>query len=453
MKSFTKKFVPKFIINYYHLILALLGTLLYGFPSRKLKVVGVTGTDGKSSVVELVAEILSSAGHKVGSVSSIQFRIGRKMWLNRLKMTMPGRFKLQKLLRKMVKVGCGYAVLEVTSEGIKQYRHRGIDFDVAVLTNLSPEHIESHGSFKKYREAKSKLFRRCKGIHIVNSDDENAEYFLRFKAEEKYCYKIISNLKTQISKPHLKSQNLSVVEAVDVKLSSKGIKFKVRGVEFNLNLLGRFNIYNALAAICVGLSLGIDLETVKIALEKLRGIPGRMELIDEGQKFTVIVDYAHTPAALEKVYQTIQDTRYKIQDTRLIAVLGAAGGGRDKWKRPVFGEIAAKYCKHIILTTEDPYSENPLKIIEDIENGFLQIPNSKFQIPKYEKIPDRRQAIKRALDLAQSDDIVIITGKGCEPWMMVDNKKILWDDRRVVREELYKIKNKKPKIKNKNIKT
>ncbi len=440
MKAFIRKFTPEFLINFYHFVLAVLACFWHGFPSRKLKVIGITGTDGKSSVVELVTQILLSSGYKVGSVSSIQFRIGDKTWLNKLKMTMPGRFKLQKLLRKMVKVGCQYAVLEVTSEGIKQYRHRGIDFDVAVLTNLSPEHIESHGSFKKYREAKSKLFRRCKGIHVINLDGKNARYFLGFEADKKYGYRIRnqpvlrSSTATEDGELGIKNQefkHLKIIEAKDIQIKESYSLFIIHNSLFKIPLLGQFNAYNALAAICVGLSLGIDLETVKIALEKVRGIPGRMELIDEGQKFTVIVDYAHTPAALEKVYQTIQDTRLKIQDTRLIAVLGAAGGGRDRWKRSVLGRIAAKHCDEIIITTEDPYDEEPMKIINEIAKGVSR--------GKVCKISDRRKAIHKALLIAKKDDIVIITGKGCEPWMMVNNKKILWDDRRVVREELGKL--------------
>ncbi len=459
MKTFIKELIPEFVISFYHLTLAVLACFWYRFPSRKLKVIGVTGTDGKSSVVELTAQVLGYRGtdterkskfqipdsrfqNKVGSVSSVWFRIGDKAWPNKLKMTMPGRFKLQELLRKMVKAGCRYAVLEVSSEGIKQYRHWGINFDLAVFTNLTPEHIESHGSFEKYREAKGKLFKQAK-VHVINLDDENAEYFLKFKAEEKWGYRI--NPKSEIRNPkqipNSKFQIPNIVEATDVELDSRGIKFRVKDTQFNLSLLARFNIYNVLAVICLGLSFGIELETMKIALEKAKGIPGRMELINQGQAFTIIVDYAHTPAALEKVYQTMKSLKFKVQGSRLICVLGAAGGGRDKWKRPALGKIAAKYCQYIILTAEDPYDEKPMKIINDIAEGIkkFQIPDSRFQIPKYEKIPDRREAIKKALELARSNDTVVITGKGCEPWMMVGNKKIPWDDREVVRETLKQL--------------
>jgi len=222
-------------------------------------------------------------------------------------------------------------------------------------------------------------------------------------------------------------------------MSEKGIKFSVNDLEFNLNLLGKFNIYNSLAAICVGLSQGVSLEICKKALEKVKGIPGRMEVVIK-EPFTVIVDYAHTPEALKKVYETIKSFKFHVSSS-MICVLGSCGGGRDKWKRPVLGKLAAEYCKEIIITNEDPYDENPLKIIEDIESGFSQIPNSKFQIPKYKKILDRREAIRKALGLAQPNDVVIITGKGSEPWMCVKGgKKIPWDDRQIAKEEFQKLK-------------
>ena len=188
LKELFKRFIPSFLLSWYHFVLAFIGALVYQFPSKKMKVIGVTGTNGKSTVVELSSKILIEAGHKVAFLSSIKFKIGPKEWPNDLKMTMPGRFKLQKFLRQAVNKGCQYLVLEVTSEGIKQYRHKFIYFDVAVFTNLSPEHIEAHGSFEKYREAKKELFRATKRNHIVNLDDKNAEYFLRLKASEKYTY-------------------------------------------------------------------------------------------------------------------------------------------------------------------------------------------------------------------------------------------------------------------------
>ena len=396
MKEFLKKFIPSFLLSWYHFLLAFLGTILYWFPSKKLKVIGLTGTNGKTTAVEMISKILEEAGFKVASLSSIKFKIGEKEWPNTLKMTMPGRLKLQRFLRLAVNFGCQYAVLEVTSEGIKQHRHQFINFDIAVLTNLTPEHIEAHGSFEKYREAKGKLFHATKSIHIINLDDENAEYFLKFPANKKYT--------CGLNKGDINTQN----------------------TQFKLNLIGDFNIYNALAAICVGLSQGINLETCKSVLEKIEVIPGRMEEVIY-EPFKVFVDYAFTPNALEKVYQTIRQSIVNSQKSKVICVLGACGGGRDKWKRPVLGEIAAKYCDEVVATNEDPYDENPMEIIEQVANGCKE---------KAKKILDRREAIREALKLAKQNDVVIITGKGCEPWICVaKGKKIPWDDRQVVKEE------------------
>lgn len=415
MKELIKKITPTFLIDWYHFLLPMLGTFLYRFPSRKMKIIGVTGTNGKSTVVNLTTKILEEGGYKVASLSSIKFKIGKKEWPNTLKMTMPGRFKIQKFLKQALNTGCQYVVLEVTSEGIKQHRHRFIDFDVAVFTNLTPEHIEVHGSFEKYREAKGKLFQTTKGIHIINLDDKNAEYFLNFSADEKYGYATFGGRT---------SDSLKIVEAKNCLEKTDGTNFSINNEEFHLNLLGNFNIYNALAAICVGLSQGIDLETCKRALEKVKGIPGRMEKVIS-EPFEVFVDYAFTPAALEKVYSTLRKGK-------LICVLGACGGGRDKWKRPVLGEIAAKYCDQIIVTNEDPYDEDPMEIINQVAKGCEG---------KAKKILDRREAIKKALKSAQTGDAVVITGKGCEPWICVaKGRKIPWDDREVVKEEFNKLK-------------
>lgn len=413
MKEILKKFIPTFLLSWYHFLLAVLGAILYRFPSKKIKVIGITGTNGKTTVVNLTAKILEEAGYKVASLSSIKFKIGNKEWPNTLKMTMPGRLKLQRFLRQALNAECRYAVLEITSEGIKQHRHQFVDFDIAVFTNLTLEHIEAHGSFEKYRKAKGKLFQATKGIHIINLDDENAEYFLKFPANKKYTYGL-----------------------------NKG-DINTKNTQFKLNLIGDFNIYNALATICVGLSQRVNLETCKKALEKVKIIPGRMEEVIS-EPFKVFVDYAFTPNALEKVYQTLKtellvEAKVKKgtkassppEDKKMVCVLGACGGGRDKWKRPELGKLAAQYCNKVIVTNEDPYDENPMEIIEQVVKGT----NSKAK-----KILDRREAIREALKLARTGDTVVITGKGCEPWICVaGSKKIPWDDRKVVKEEFKKL--------------
>jgi len=405
VKHIVRKLFPNFLLGWYHFCWALVGAVVFGFAGmgKKMKIIGVTGTSGKSTTTDFITRILEEvpstgsgqAGNKVASVSSIRFKVGEKEWANKYKMTMPGRFVIQQFLAQAKKAKCSFVVLEVTSEGIRQFRHKFINFDCAVFTNLSPEHIESHGGFENYRNEKLKLFRATKNIHVINADDENAKYFLDIPAKNKITFSIEDYKK-----------------------------------DFNLNLVGEFNIMNALAAISVAKAYGVNFEICKKALEKAKGISGRMEVVSENPK--VIVDYAHTPEQLEAVYKSL-DYGFRQKDGGgLICVLGSCGGGRDKWKRPILGKIAEKYCKSVIITNEDPYDENPLSIMNEIENGFSQTRNSNS-----EKILDREEAIKKAIALTKQGDVVIITGKGSEPWMCLKNgKKIPWDDRKIVKKYL-----------------
>ncbi|MDD5012839.1 MAG: UDP-N-acetylmuramoyl-L-alanyl-D-glutamate--2,6-diaminopimelate ligase [Candidatus Pacebacteria bacterium] len=402
-----KKLIPEFIKNFYHLTFAFLGAFLNGFPSRKIKVIGVTGTNGKSTTISITTKILEEAGYKVASSTSIAFKVGDKTEENRLKMTMPGRFVLQNFLRKAVKEKCDYAVIEVTSEGIKQYRHKFINFKTALITNLNPEHIEAHKGFENYKKAKGELFKAVKDVHIINIDDQHKDYFLSFPANKTITYGI--------------ENNDAEIKAENVETSYKGTKFKVQNIDFESKLLFDFNVYNLLAGIAIGFSEKISLEKCRDGIKKVEQIPGRMEEVIQSP-FKVFVDYAFTPAALEKVYSFL-----KPNNGKLICVLGACGGGRDKWKRPVLGSIAEKYGDVVIVTNEDPYDEDPMEIINQVASGSF----------KAEKILDREEAIKKALSLAVSGDVVIITGKGCEPWICVKNgKKIPWDDRDIVRKAL-----------------
>lgn len=410
------------ILSPYHYFWAFVSALFLGFPGKKLKVIGVTGTKGKSTVVELTNKILEEAGFKTAFLSSISIKIGENLKTNYFKMTMPGRWHVQKFLKNAKKAKCEYVVLEITSEGILQHRQKFIDFEAVVFTGISPEHIERHGSFEKYKAAKMKLFKENQKIHILNLDDKKIEEFLKPRAESKYGFSLRNNL------PEMK--NIKIIHASDIGEEIDEIEFKVKDIEFELDLLGKFNIQNALAAISVALSQGISLEVCKKALKKVKGIPGRMETVIKNP-FKVIVDYAHTPDSLGAVYKA--NSKFKKENSKMVCVLGAAGGGRDTWKRPKLGKIAGKYCDEIIVTNEDPYNEEPMKIIKEVSGGV--------EGKKVNKILDRREGIKKALKLAKEKDIVIITGKGCEPWMCVaGGKKIPWDDRKIAKEEFKKIK-------------
>ena len=388
-KELFKKFIPGFLMQWYHFCWSFFGAVVFGFPGfdKKMKIIGVTGTSGKSTTTDFICRILEEAGYRVASISTVRLKVGEKEWENKYKMSMPGRFVIQKFLKQAKNEGCDFVVLEATSEGIRQFRHKFINFDTAVFTNLSPEHIESHGGFENYKNEKLKLFRATKNIHVINSDDKNAKYFLDIPANKKIIF--------------------GAKDAKDI-----GLK---------LSLLGDFNIMNALASIFVAKAYGVDLEICRSALEKAKGIVGRMEVISENPK--VIVDYAHTPEQLESVYKTFKGEK-------LICVLGSCGGGRDKWKRPILGEIAQKYCSKIFVTNEDPYDENPMEII----NAVFEKAGKNA-----EKVLDRKEAIQKAIKFTKPNEVVIITGKGSEPWLCVANgKKIPWSDKQIANDALLK---------------
>jgi UDP-N-acetylmuramoyl-L-alanyl-D-glutamate--2,6-diaminopimelate ligase len=388
----------------YHFFLAWLGSVIYKHPSRKLFVIGVTGTKGKSTVIELINAILETASRRTALISSVRIKVADGSKPNLTGMSMPGRFYLQKFLKKAVDLDCQYAIIEVTSQGVLQYRDRFIDFNAAVLTNLEPEHIEAHGSFEKYRDSKVKFFENVakhsvkpEKIFLINNHARDAVYFIR--SVEKF------------GKTFLYSKE----DIAKIKLKTK--------------LIGEFNLENIAAAVAFARSQKIDWEIIKNAIESFSGVPGRLEFVQK-DPFAVVIDYAHTPDSLEKVYQTLKTKSLKLKAGKLICVLGAAGGGRDVWKRPVMGEIAAKYCDQIILTNEDPFDEDPAKILSDIKSG---ISKSQFPISNLKEILDRREAIRAAIRSAKKGDTVIITGKGSESAIRIaGGKKIPWNEKEVV---------------------
>jgi len=434
MKKIIKKLTPKFLIKIYHLLLAKIAALVYCYPSRKMIVIGITGTGGKSSTVYLLAKLLEKAGYVVGATSTVFFKVAKWEKINDKKMTMLGRFQTQKLLRSMVKAGCEVAIIETTSQGIEQYRHLDIDYDIVALTNLYPEHIEAHGGFENYKKAKGKLFAALSGTLkklnfkipktiIVNSDDEFASYFLSFQADRKITF--------GMNKKQFEGTQEIIAQNVDV--GGGGIDFNIENNNFKINLLGKFNVYNALCAISIARALGLDWDKISSATSAMTNIPGRLEFIEEGQDFKVKVDYAFEPKAMAGLYETVK----MIPHDKIIHVLGSAGGGRDTARRPELGKIAAENANYAIITNEDPYDEDPASIINAVAEGALKA--GKLINVDLFAILDRREAIQKAISLAKKDDLVLITGKGSEQAICVANdEKISWDDRGVVGEELRK---------------
>jgi UDP-N-acetylmuramoyl-L-alanyl-D-glutamate--2,6-diaminopimelate ligase len=430
MKELIRKVVPKWAIRFYHWALAQTGAFLCGYPAKKMVVIGVTGTKGKSTTAYLIAKILEAAGNKVGLTSTIIFKVGEKEWLNDRKMTMLGRFDLQKLLKKMVSAGCKYAVVETSSEGIAQYRHIGIDYDIAVFTNLSPEHIESHGSYDRYRAAKGKLFQslyygKNKGVPktaIVNIDDAEADYFLSFNE---------NNIGFTLKNAY-KEKAKEIISVKNISVSDGGSSFAIGDTAFSTKLLGDFNVYNLAGAVAAAKICGVPAEIAQKAVAEIKNVPGRMEFIEEGQSFKVIVDYAHEPASMKALYSIVREIPHK----RVIHIFGAAGGGRDRARRPILGEIADQNAQIIILTDDDPYAESESKIIDDIRRGIMK----KKENENLFIVPDRKRAIEAGMGFAQENDLVLITGKGCEQKMAIGGKMIPWDDREAARGAIKNLK-------------
>ncbi len=414
MISFLRKLTPNFLMKAYHYALAWLAHIWYGMPSKKMYVIGVTGTKGKTTTCHMIREILEELGERVGMTSSVQFFIAGERRLNDLKQGMPGRFYLQGLLAEMVKKGCTHAVVETTSEGMLQYRHRFIDYRMAIFTNLSPEHIERHGGFENYRATKvglfEKLARRKDGIGVYNLDDPNVGYFLKPEVSRKVKF--------------------SLSQLQSIKLTDTGSSFDIEGVRFEIPLVGEFNVYNAAAAISAARALGVSLEKCAEALRNPTRVSGRFEIVQR-EPFAVVVDYAHEPKSLEEAYKA---AKLFLKDKgRLVCVLGATGGGRDSWKRPEMGKVAAGYCDEIVLTNEDPYDESPIEIIRDVRKGVDEGLRIKDQGLRVYEIVDRKEAIKKAISLAGLGDVVILTGKGGEVWMCLEKgKKVPWDETKIV---------------------
>jgi UDP-N-acetylmuramoyl-L-alanyl-D-glutamate--2,6-diaminopimelate ligase len=404
MKHHIKKIAAP-IIPWYHWILPRLGAIRYGFPAKKLTIIAVTGTKGKSSTTEFIASMLRASGAKVAVSNSVRFVIDKTVTANTMRMSTPGRFFLQKFLHDAHKAGCTYAVIETTSEGARYFRHHALNMNALVFTNLAPEHIESHGSFEYYKNAKLSIVRELARssarprILVVNGDDEHAADFLNFPVDVKKSY--------------------SLKDAPGYAADDCHISFMLGHARVSSSLPGEYNLYNMLAAATLGRELGLSDAVIAKGLGDLTEIPGRSQFVREGQSFDVVVDYAHTAESLEALYKAFGSRRK-------IAVLGKCGGGRDKATRPKMAGVAEKYCDVVILTDEDPYDEDPRSIVDDMVKGLTKEPTI---------IMDRRKAIAHAISIAQPHDVILLTGKGTDPCICRANgTKEPWNEYEIARE-------------------
>ncbi len=394
----------------YHRALAFIMALCYGFPARRLTVLGITGTKGKSTTAEMLFAILRAAGHKTALISTIRFAVEDESEPNLYKMTLPGRGFTQQFMRKALGAGCTHLVIELTSESVLQYRHLFLELDGLIVTNIQREHIEIHGSFANYVAAKRAIVEtlvrspKPRRILVANADIPESKSFL--------------------TAPVTRAIGFNESELSNVTADDAHVSFMYANVPFSLPLPGTFNALNALAAIKLAEAFGVSFATAATALRALPTVRGRVERIEAEQNFIAVVDYAHTPDSLKALYSAFPNQRK-------VCVLGNTGGGRDSWKRPEMGKIADENCDVVILTNEDPYDENPRAIVDAMARGMARAPRI---------IMDRREAIRTALASASAGDAVLISGKGTDPFIMGPNgSKEPWSDARVVREELEKL--------------
>ncbi len=441
LKNLGRKVIPKRLFKLaqplWHGFWSLVAHYWYGKPSDKMILVGVTGTKGKTSTAHITYQLLNSLGASSGLVSTAVIDNGQGEKLNWFRMTQMSGPVTHQLLAQMVQAGKKYAVVEVSSEGLAQNRHVGINFDIALFTNLTPDHVDAHGSFQAYKEAKAILFKTIRQLRVTSSklqvnpkvtktiianlDSEYGQYFLNFKADKHVSY-AIDNTSANLVATHIRSDQTRSV-------------FNLQLTTYNLQLPGRFNIYNTLAGITVAQSLGYSMDAIASAVSKIQPISGRMEIL-QTEPFTVVVDYAHEKASMTALYETVQSWPHK----QIIQVFGATGGVRDKSRRTDLGKLAGEFTDIAIITDEDPFDEDPQTIIHEIADAAVATGKKEIKRDLF-RSPNRREAIRKALTLAEPGDLVLITGKGAEQKIARANGVYEpWDDRTVTREELSHLK-------------
>lgn len=424
LKDSIRNKYPGFVL-WTHKFRGMLAYYFYGMPSKRMRVIAITGTNGKTTTCHLIARILEEAGERVGMATTTTFKVGPREWRNTTNMTSISPFGLQKLLHQMRKGNCTYAVVETTSHAIRQYRTWGIRYHAVAFTNVTHDHLDYHRNFEEYLETKTRIFKMKPRLSVINFDDPSSDKFLHFTAGKTLTYS---------------QTKRASITARKILLSPDGTIFTLVlpnvQIIVNLKLPGAFNVSNALCAASLAYGLNINPEMIKKGLESIDNVPGRMEKVEMGQDFVVIIDYAHTPDALEKVYSALENgVRGKT-----IAVLGACGD-RDKTKRPLMGSIAGRHADVVVVTDEEPYTENPEDIIEEVAKGVPRGSKTRKMVlgENFFKEFDRRQGIARALSAAGRGDLVVITGMGAQEFRVVGNKHLPWNDKKATEEELSKL--------------
>ncbi|MEN6389076.1 MAG: UDP-N-acetylmuramoyl-L-alanyl-D-glutamate--2,6-diaminopimelate ligase [Syntrophomonas sp.] len=409
--------LPIALCNDSRAALARMAGNFYQHPSQQLRLIGVTGTNGKTTTTHLIKAILEEAGKKAGILGTLYARVEDKSF--DLGHTTPEAPDIDAFLKVCQEQQAGYVVMEVSSHALVLDRVNALDFNVAVFTNLTQDHLDLHETMEAYCNAKLKLFKNLEtcpeNFSIINGDDEYAQAFLDQAGSTAVSYGIEKEARIMAQDVHV------TLKGSDFTVVYPGGTFKIQ-----MKLIGLFSVYNALAAIAFALTEGIAVETIQSALAQVDGVPGRFEQVQCGQDFTVVVDYAHTPDGLENILKTARG----ILEHRLITVFGC-GGDRDRGKRPLMGEIAARYSDFTIVTSDNPRSEEPQDIINDIVPGVQKVKDSRYAI-----IVDRREAIRHAIHLARPGDLVVIAGKGHETYQLVKGQVLDFDDRLVAAEFL-----------------
>lgn len=417
--------MPQIIVKDSRLAMSIIADYYYKHPSSAIKLIGVTGTNGKTTITYLIEQILNDNSETTGVIGTIERRYAGRTFP--MAGTTPESLQLQRYLGEMRDEGTGYCIMEVSSHALEQGRVKGCRFRTAIFTNLTQDHLDYHKTMSRYEAVKGLFFSRLGNVYssdkdersyaILNVDDAASLQFSHLTAVEYITYGV---------------DNDADVRASNIRITAQGTSFHVhtfRGeADITLQMAGKFNVYNALAAISAVLIEGIELSAIKASLEAIPGVPGRVESVQAGQSFAVIVDYAHTPDGLDNVLRAVQ----QFAEKRIICVFGC-GGDRDRTKRPLMGQIAARYANHVIITSDNPRTEAPELILKDIEEGLT---GGNIDPSKYELIADRKAAIQKAVEMASQGDVVLIAGKGHETYQDIDGVKYPFDDRKVAKEAI-----------------